>query len=152
MVNFPTQIPNCDSDSPALLDLFLLMLVFLIDAFPSIGKFRSCFHWLSIKFTMGCSISSHNLWLILCWLGVFVIIWEMFHGRISLNLVLLLLLVNFVSWFRLELMYIPHRKYQLKPHSSPLFSAPCAATIGHRNHFFFLYQNDKSSDCKVQIG
>ena len=37
---------------------------------------------------------------------VFVIIWEMFHGRISLNSVLLLLLVNFVSWFRLELMYI----------------------------------------------
>ena len=30
----------------------------------------------------------------------------MFHGRISLSLVLLLLLVNFVSGFRLELMYI----------------------------------------------
>ena len=30
----------------------------------------------------------------------------MFHGRISLNLVLLLLLVNFVSGFRLELMYV----------------------------------------------
>ena len=30
----------------------------------------------------------------------------MFHGRISLNLVLLLLLVNFASGFRLELMYI----------------------------------------------
>ena len=39
---------------------------------------------------------------------VFVIIWEMFHGSISLNLVLLLLLVNFVSGFRLELMYIYH--------------------------------------------
>ena len=34
------------------------------------------------------------------------IIWEMFHGRISLNLVLLLLLVNFVIRFMLELMYI----------------------------------------------
>ena len=37
---------------------------------------------------------------------VFVIILEMFHGRISLNLVLLLLLVNFVSGLRLEMMYI----------------------------------------------
>ena len=37
---------------------------------------------------------------------VFVIIWEMFHGRISLNLVLLLLLVNFGSGVRLALMYI----------------------------------------------
>ena len=31
---------------------------------------------------------------------------EMFHGRISLNLVLLLLLANFVSGFRLELVYV----------------------------------------------
>ena len=30
----------------------------------------------------------------------------MFHWRISLKLVLLLLLMNFVSWFRLELMYV----------------------------------------------
>ena len=38
--------------------------------------------------------------------AVFVIIWEMFHRRISLNSVLLLLLANFLSEFRLELMYI----------------------------------------------
>ena len=37
---------------------------------------------------------------------VFVIIWEMFHRTISLNSMLLLLLVNFASVFRLELMYI----------------------------------------------
>ena len=37
---------------------------------------------------------------------VFVIIWEMFHGRISWHSVFLLLIVNFVSSFRLELMYI----------------------------------------------
>ena len=37
---------------------------------------------------------------------VFMIIWEMFHGMIPLNSVLLLLLVNFVSAFRLKLMYI----------------------------------------------
>ena len=36
---------------------------------------------------------------------VFVIISEMFYGRISLNSVLLLL-VNFVNGFTLELMYI----------------------------------------------
>ena len=31
---------------------------------------------------------------------------------------------------------IPHCKYQVKPHSSPWFSAACAAAIVHRNHFF----------------
>ena len=30
MVNFPTRIPDCDSPSPALLDLFFLMLVFVL--------------------------------------------------------------------------------------------------------------------------
>ena len=30
MVNFPTRIPGCDSHSPALLDLFLLTLVFVL--------------------------------------------------------------------------------------------------------------------------
>ena len=62
----------------------------------------------------------------------------MFHGRISLNSVLLLLLVNFVSGFRLELMHISLMEC-IKPHSSPWFSAACAATIVHRNHFFHLY-------------
>ena len=47
--------------------------------------------------------------------------------------------------------YIPHRKYQVKPHSSPWFSAASAATIAHRNHFFHLYQNDKSSASKVKF-
>ena len=47
--------------------------------------------------------------------------------------------------------YIPHRKYQVKPHSSRWFSAACAATIADRNHFFHLYQNDKSSASKVKF-
>ena len=62
----------------------------------------------------------------------------MFHERISLNLVLLLV-------------YILHRKYQVKPHLSPCFSAACAAAIVHRNHFFHLYQREKSSDSKVKF-
>ena len=40
--------------------------------------------------------------------------------------------------------YIPHCKYQVKPHSSPWFSTACAAAIVHRNHFFRLYQQIKS--------
>ena len=54
--------------------------------------------------------------------------------------------------------YIPHCKYQVKPHSSPLFSAACAAAIVHRNHFFFVCTNrinllnlKKSSDRLVIV-
>ena len=74
----------------------------------------------------------------------------MFHGRISLSLVLLLLLV--CEWVQVGIdLYIPHRKYQVKPHSSAWFSAACAAAIVHRNHFFCLYQREKSSDSKVKF-
>ena len=45
-VNFPTWIPDYDSDSPALLDLFISsdgsIFMFYI-GFPFIGKFCSCF-------------------------------------------------------------------------------------------------------------
>ena len=82
---------------------------------------------------------------------VFVIISEMFYGRILLNSVLVLLPMNFVSGFRLELMYIPHRKYQVKPHSSSWFSAACAAAIAHTDHVFCLYQQNKSPESKVKF-
>ena len=48
---------------------------------------------------------------------------------------------EFCEWVQVGIdVYIPHRKYQVKPHSSPWFPAPCAAAIAHRNHFFRLYQ------------
>ena len=47
--------------------------------------------------------------------------------------------------------YIPHHKYQVKPHSSPWFSAACAAAIIHRNNFFRVYQQNKSSEFKVKL-
>ena len=69
----------------------------------------------------------------------------MFHGRMSLKLMLLLWLVNFVSGFRLEMMCI-FLIVSVKPHSSPWFSAACTAAIVHRNYFFCLYQQNKSSE------
>ena len=47
--------------------------------------------------------------------------------------------------------YIPYRKYQVKPHSSPWFLAARAAVIAHRNHFFRLHQKDKCSASKVML-
>ena len=76
----------------------------------------------------------------------------MFHGRISLNLVLLLLLVNFVSGFRLRLMYI-------------LLIVSTKSNLTHLHGFqqlvllpyfieitwFHLYQQNKSSESKVKL-
>ena len=111
------------------------------NSLPSIVKFwlYCClsFYWLSIKLKMWCPVSLHSLWL---FLAVFVTFLGCSIG-ISLNWMLLLLLVNFVSGSRLQLMfeYIPHRKNQVKPHSFPWFSAACAVAIVHKNHFFRLY-------------
>ena len=59
---------------------------------------------------------------------------------------------GFCEWFKVGTdVYIQHRKYQIQPHSSPWFSAACAAAIVHRNHFFCLYQREKSSDSKVMF-
>ena len=79
-------------------------------AFPSLGNFDHAVVSISIDFPsypqrdspfhrIAYDYSRAN------WDWVFVIISEMFHGRISLNSVLLLL-VNFVSEFTLELIYI----------------------------------------------
>ena len=44
---------------------------------------------------------------------------------------------EFCEWAQVGIdLYIPHRKYQVKPHSSAWFSAACAVAIVHRNHFF----------------
>ena len=59
---------------------------------------------------------------------------------------------KFCEWVHVGIdVNIPYRKYQVKPHSSPWFSADCAAAIVHINHFFCLYQNDKSSESKVKF-
>ena len=115
MVHFPTRIPGCGSHSPALLDSFLSsdlvfglqwlsfhqeILIMLLSQFPLTFYHihNRMPHFLALLMTI----------LVLIGL-VFMIIWEMFHGRISLNLVLLLLLVHFLV--KIDV-YIPHRKSQ----------------------------------------
>ena len=116
MVNFSALIPDCDSHSPTLLDFyfFLLMLVFVLQWLSFhweilmilLFQFPLTFHHIHNKIPFFFAL----LMTILVLTGmVLMIIWEMFHGRISLNS-LFLLLVNFVSWFRLELMYISFTK------------------------------------------
>ena len=59
---------------------------------------------------------------------------------------------EFCEWVQVGIdVYIPHRKYQVKPHSSPWFSAACAAAIVHKNHFFCMYQQNRSSAFKVRF-
>ena len=104
MVNFPTQIPDCDSHSSALLNLFISYAsICSAMASPPLWNSDVAEFPLTFQQTQNNSMAyeySHADWDSLCdhlrdipWDGIF-------------NPVLVLLLVNFVSGFMLEIMYI----------------------------------------------
>ena len=54
---------------------------------------------------------------------------------------------EFFEWVQVGIdVCIPHRKYQVKPHSSLWFAAACAAAIIHRNHLINLLNLKEGSD------
>ena len=112
IINVPTRIPDCGSHSLALLDLFLSSGASICSAmtFPPLGNSDhvvfSAFIDSPINSKQDALFNRAAYDYLVLIEMVFVIIWEMFLGRISLNAVLLLQLMNFVGGFRLELMYI----------------------------------------------
>ena len=137
MFNFPTQIPDCDSHSPALLDFFLSSDARICStmAFPPLENSNHVvilvstdapFHRIAYDYSHADwdSLRDHLRdvpWEDIIKLGASVAASEFCEGvQVGIDV------------------YIPHRNYQDKPHSSPWFSAACAAAIVHRNHFFRL--------------
>ena len=158
IVNFPTRIPNCDSHSPALLDLFISSDASICStmAFPPLGKFDHVVVSVSINFPVNSKQDTqfHRIaydYSRADWDGLRDHLrddpWEdifKFSASAAAS--------EFCEWSQVGIdVYIPHRKYQVKPHSSPWFSAACAAAIVHRNHFFRLYQQNESSESKVKF-
>ena len=153
MVNFPTRIPDCDSHNPDLLDLFLTSdasicstMAFLplensdravvsvsID-FPNNSQRNAPFHCIAHDYSRANWDGLRDHLRDIPWEDIF---------KLSASAPA----SEFCEWVQVEIdVYIPHRKYQVKPNSSPWFSAACAAAIIHRNLFFRLYQREKSSD------
>ena len=59
---------------------------------------------------------------------------------------------EFCEWVQVGIdVCIPHQKYQIKPHSSPWFSAAEAAAIVIEITFFHLYPKGKSSKSNVNF-
>ena len=155
MVNIPTHIPDCDSGSPALLDLFIsfdasicstiafpplgnsdhVIASVFID-FPSNSKQDALFHCIPYDYSCAdwCGLHYH----------LRDVPWEdVFKLNVSAAA------SEFCEWVQVGIdVYVPHFKYQVKPHSFPWFSAAFAAAIVHRNHFF---QQNKSSESEVKF-
>ena len=108
MVNFPTRIPDRDSHSPALLDLSISSDASICStmAFPPFANSDHVIVSESIDFPTNLQRDApfHRIaydYSCADWDGLFD------HLRdVPFSSVLLLLLVNFMSGFRLELMYI----------------------------------------------
>ena len=158
IVNFPTRIPDCDSHSPALLDLFLSSDASICStmAFPPLGNSDHVAVSVSIDFPINSKQDTpfHRLdydYSRADWDGLRdhlrdVPLEDIFKLSVSAAD------SGFSEWVQVGIdVYIPHRKYLVKPHSSPWLSAACAAAIVHRNHFFCLYQQNKSSESKVKF-
>ena len=158
MVNFLTQISDCVSHSPALLDLFLFsdtsicstmafpllansdhVVVSVSIDFPSNSQWDALFHRIAYDYSCADWDGLRDHMRDVSWEDIFKL------GASAAA-------SEFCEWVQVGIdVYIPHRKYQVKPHSSPWFSAACAAAIVHRNNFFRLYQREKSSDSKVEL-
>ena len=157
IVNFPTQNPDCDYHSPSILDFFLscdasicCQIAFppLVNSdyvasvstdFLTTPKQDARFH---------CMAYDHSR---PDWDGL------RYHLRDVPWKAIFKLSASAVASEFCELVqvgievYIPHRKYQVKPHSSPWCLAACDAAIFHRNLFFQLYQQNKPSESKVKV-
>ena len=159
IVNFPTWIPDCDSHSPALLDLFLSSDAGICStmAFPPLGNSDHIVVSVSIDFPINSKQDTpfHRVaydYSHADWVGLRDHLRDVPRKDIF-KLGTCTATSEFCEWVQVGIdVYIPHRKYQVKPHSSPWFSAACAAAIVHRNHFFRLYQQNKSSESKVIFG
>ena len=156
IVNFPTRIPDCDSHSPAVLDLFLSSdaIICFTMAFPPLGNSDYVVVSVSIDFPINSKQDTpfHRVaydYSCADWDGDHLrdVPWEDIF-KLSASAAA----SEFCEGVQVRIdVYIPHRKYQVKPHSSPWFSAACAAAIVHGNHFFRLYQQNKSSESKVKF-
>ena len=125
LVNFPNWITEFDSHSPTLLDLIISSdaSIYSTMASPPLGNSD---HWDALL--------DHLRYV--PWEDIFKL-----SASAAAN--------EFCEWVQVGIdVYIPHRKYQVKPHSSPWFSDAFAADIVHRNHYFKLYQQNKSSESK----
>ena len=142
IVSFPTWTSDCDSHSPALLDLFLssdaiicstmafpplgnsdYVISVSID-FPSNSQWDTPFHHMAYDYSHADWNSLHDHLRDVPWEDIF---------KLSVSATA----SEFFKWVQVGIeVYIPHHKYQVKPHSSPWFSGACAAAIVH---FFCLY-------------
>ena len=134
MVNFPTRIPDCDSHSPVLLDLFISSdaSICSTNAFPPLGNSDHGVVSVSIDFP---SYSQRDVPFHRIVYDYSRADWDGLRDHLRdvpwediFKLGASAAASEFCEWVQVGIdVYIPHQKYQAKPHSSLWFSAACGA-------------------------
>ena len=155
IVDFPTRIPDRDDHQPYLLDLFLCSIPDLctVISHPPLGKSDHMVVGVDVNFVVKSANEHpyHRTVYSYCkadwdglrdhlrdvpWLDIFKHNATFAAKEIS-------------EWIEIGIdCYIPHHKFQLKPHSSPWFTPSCAAAIAHRNHIFHQYHRNMTPENK----
>ena len=158
MVDFPTWIPDCDSYSPALLDLFISsdagvcsamafpplgnsnqVVVSVSIDFPSNSQRDAPFHRIAYDYSRADLDGLRDHLRDVRWENIFK------PGASAAA-------SEFCEWVQVEIdVHIPHRKYQVKPHYLRGFQLLVLLPSFIEIIFFCLYQKDKSSDSKVKF-
>ena len=157
MINFPTQIIDYESESPALLDLFIydasicstmasaplgysdhVAASVSID-FPLNSKWDAKFYHIAYDYSCANWGSLHDHLRDAPWKDIV---------KLSVSATV----SKFCEWVQIGTdVSIPHCKYQVKSHSSPRSSTAWATAIVHRNHCFCLCQQNKSSESNLKF-
>ena len=135
------MIPDCDSHTPALLDLFLSSgaSIYSTMAFPPLGNSDHVVISVSIDFPINSKRDApfHRIaydYSCADWDGLHDHLRDVPWGDIS-KLSASAAASEFCEWVQVGTnVYIAHTKYQAKPHRSPCFSPACVVAIVHRNH------------------
>ena len=157
-VNFVTRFPDREDQSPSLLDLFLTSnpTICQTSSSSALGKSdhvvvniqinlsvkdaqESPFHRTLYSYDRGDWDSFRDFLCDVPWPDVFKLDGESCAVEVA-------------SWIKAGIdAFIPYRKFQQKPHSTPWFSPACAAAIAHRNHYYKVFQREQSADSKRQF-
>ena len=129
MVKFPTRIPDCDSHSPALLDFYISSdeSICSTKAFPPLGHSD---HVVSVSVDFPSYSQQDDHFHCIAY-DYFCADWNGLRDHLRdvpwehiFKLAASAATSEFCEWVQVGIdVCVPHQKYQIKPHSSPWFSA-----------------------------
>ena len=155
IVNFPTRIPDNAIHSPSLLDLCLVSQPDMCTVSCETPLGRSDHVVVSLCMKQQATITAspyHRILLTTIWKGIGIHFRDFLRDAPLDNFFSLSAdncAAEVTKWIQSGIeSFVPHQRFQVKLHSSPWFSAACAAAISHCNHFFRQYCRNKTPENK----